>query len=97
MNGLNTPCQQIHYPICKYMYSKNRAIITDNDDPKKAIFVRNDYNNLTYALNRIINIRPLFFCINDDQNDIRKREQCRSIVLNFFTSYFTNKPSFEKN
>jgi hypothetical protein len=95
-NGLNTPCQQIHYPICKYMYAKNKAIITDNDDIKKAIFVRNDYDNLTYALNRIINIRPLIFCINDDQNDVSKREQCRNIVLQFFTFYFTNKPSFEK-
>jgi hypothetical protein len=38
----------------------------------------------------------LFFCINDDQNDLSKREQCRNTVLQFFTSYFTNKPSFEK-
>jgi len=95
-NGLNTPCQQIHYPICKYMYSKNKAILTDNDDPEKALFIRNDYDNLIEALNRVITLKPLFFCINDDQRDINKREQTRNTVLQFFTFYFKNKPSFEK-
>ena len=49
-NGLNTPCQQIHYPICKYMYAQNKAILIDNDDSKRAIFVKNKYNNLNYAV-----------------------------------------------
>jgi hypothetical protein len=95
-NGLNTPCQQIHYPICKYMYAKNKAITTDNDDSKKSIFVKNKYDNLISALNRIIVIKPLFFCINDDQTDVSKREEARNTVLNFFEVYFPNKPSFEK-
>jgi len=95
-NGLNTPCQQIHYPICKYMYSKNKAITTDNDDSKKTIFVKNKYDNLIYALNRIIVIKPLFFCINDDQTDVSKREEARNTVLDFFEVYFPNKPEFEK-
>ena len=95
-NSLNTPCQQIHYPICKYMYAKNKAIITDNDDPKKVIFARNNQNNLIYILNRILTIKPMFFCINDDQIDINKREETRNIVLEFFSTYFPNKPSFEK-
>jgi len=95
-NGLNTPCQQIHYPICKYMYAKNKAILTDNDDPEKAIFIGNSYTNLIESLNNVIIVKPLFFCINDSQRDINKREQARNIVLQFFTFYFTNKPSFEK-
>ena len=95
-NGLNTPCQQIHYPICKYMYAKNKAITTDNDDSKKAMFVKNKYDNLIYALNRIIVIKPLFFCINDDQTDVSKREEARNTVLDFFEVYFPNKPEFEK-
>ena len=95
-NSLNTPCQQIHYPICKYMYAKNKAIITDNDDPKKVIFARNNQNNLIYILNRILTIKPMFFCINNDQIDINKREETRNIVLEFFSTYFPNKPSFEK-
>ena len=95
-NGLNTPCQQIHYPICKYMYAQNKAILIDNDDPKRAIFARNNYNNLIYALNRIVVIKPMFFCINDDQIDVSKREEATNIVLQFFDVYFPNKPSFEK-
>jgi hypothetical protein len=95
-NGLNTPCQQIHYPICKYMYAKNKAITTDNDYSKKAIFVKNKYENLIYALNRIVVIKPMFFCINDDQTDVSKREEARNTVLKFFELYFPNKPSFEK-
>lgn len=95
-NNLNTPCQQIHYPICKYMYAKNKAIITDNDDLKKVIFVRNNLVNLIYVLNKILIIRPMFFCINDDQININKREQARNTVLEFFSIYFPNKPSFEK-
>jgi hypothetical protein len=95
-NGLNTPCQQIHYPICKYMYAQNKAIPIDNDNSKRAIFVKNKYDNLIYALNRIIVIKPLFFCINDDQTDVSKREEARNTVLDFFEVYFPNKPEFEK-
>ena len=95
-NSLNSPCQQIHYPICKYMYSKNKAILTDNDDPKKVGYVANKYEDLIYALNIIAVTKPLFFCINDNQIDINKREEARNIVLSFFEYYFTNKPNFEK-
>ena len=95
-NGLNTPCQQIHYPICKYMYSQNKAILIDNDNSKKAIFVKNKYNNLNYALNRIVVIKPMFFCINDDQIDVSKRAEAINTVLQFFEVYFPNKPEFEK-
>ena len=96
LNNLNTPCQQIHYPICKYMYSKNKAIVIDNDDPKKAIFARNNYNNLNNTLNEIISTKPMFFCINDDENDVNKREEVRNIVLNFFKTYYPNIPNYEK-
>ena len=95
-NGLNTPCQQIHYPICKYMYSQNKAILIDNDNSKKAIFVKNKYNNLNYSLNRIVVIKPMFFCINDDQIDVSKRAEAINTVLQFFEVYFPNKPEFEK-
>jgi hypothetical protein len=95
-NGLNTPCQQIHYPICKYMYAQNKAIVIDNDNSKRAIFVKNKYTNLNYALNRIVVIKPMFFCINDDQIDVSKREEARNTVLQFFEVYFPNKPEFEK-
>jgi len=95
-NGLNTPCQQIHYPICKYMYSKNKAVLMDYDNPNIAIFIRNNHYNLYQSLNRVITYKPLFFCINDDQTDVSKRDAVRNIVLDFFAVYFVDKPSFEK-
>jgi FMN phosphatase YigB (HAD superfamily) len=67
-----------------------------NDNPEKVIFIGNSYTNLIESLNNVIIVKPLFFCINDSQRDINKREQARNIVLQFFTFYFTNKPSFEK-
>ena len=95
-NSLNSPCQQIHYPICKYMYSKNKAILTDNDDPNKVIYIANKYYNLETTLNRIVIIKPKFFCINDNQIDVSKREETRNTILQFFEVYFPNKPEFEK-
>lgn len=95
IHGLNTPCQQIHYPISKYMYSKNRAVLTDNDDPSKVVFIKNSMSNLYEKLNEVYLMRPLFFCINDDESDPHKREIAREQVLDFFKIYFNVKPSFE--
>jgi hypothetical protein len=93
--GLNTPCQQIHYPISKYFYSKNRAILTDNDDPSKVVFLKNSAKNFSERLEDIYLTRPLFFCINDDELEPHRREIVREQVLNFFNIYFNKKPSFE--
>jgi hypothetical protein len=95
-NSLNTPCQQIHYPIGKYMYAKNKAIITDNNDPNRVIYIANKYYNLETTLNRTLIIKPKFFCINDNQIDVSKREEARNMLLQFFEVYFPNKPEFEK-
>jgi hypothetical protein len=78
------------------MYVKNKAIITDNDDTKKVMIVANRQNNLIYALNEIVVMKPLFFCINDNQIDNNKRDDARNIVLSFFEHYYPNKPNFEK-
>jgi len=93
--GLNTPCQQIHYPISKYIYSKNKAVLTDNDDPKKVVFLKNSMTNFSEKLVEIYEKKPLFFCINDDEVDVHKREVVREEVLNFYNMYFNKKPNFE--
>lgn len=93
--GLNTPCQQIHYPICKYMHAKQKVVFVDYDDSQNATFLKNNNPNLRASLNILYESRPLFFCINDDETDILKRENARNAVLNFFTIYFTQKPRFE--
>ena len=38
----------------------------------------------------------MFFCINDDQTDMIKREATIKMVFDFFEYYFTKKPHFEK-
>lgn len=93
--GLNTPCQQIHYPISIYMYSKNRAVLTDNDDPMKVVFLKNSMSDLSEKLDEVYSNKPLFFCINDDEVDPYRREIVREQVLEFFNVYFVKKPRFE--
>jgi len=93
--GLNTPCQQIHYPISKYMYSKNKAVLTDNDNPSKVVFLKNSMTNFSEKLYEVYLSRPLFFCINDDEVDPHRRDVVREQSLNFYSSYFNTKPRFE--
>lgn len=95
---LRNPCQQIHYPICKYMYLKNKAILINNNVPNRIIFIRNDtlYDEIENKLDKLLRIRPLFFCINDDEKDPVKRIRIRNDMLDFFNKYYPNKASFEK-
>jgi hypothetical protein len=99
INLLNCPCQQIHYPICKYMYMKDMAVLTDYSNPSKRIFIRNNelykYNPYISSLDILLFVRPLFFCINDDEKDPLKRIHVRKSMLNFFNNYYPNKASFE--
>lgn len=95
--NLNCPCQQIHYPICKYMFLKNKAILINNSDLNNVIFIMNNkmYNNNKCLLDNIISSKPLFYCINDDETNPIKRKKIRKDMLIFFNSYYPNKPSFE--
>lgn len=95
---LHCPCQQIHYPICKYMYLKNKAILINNNVPNRMEFIMNNqlYNGIETKLDKLLRIRPLFFCINDDEKDPIKRIRVRNDMLDFFNKYYPNKASFEK-
>ena len=96
--NLHCPCQQIHYPICKYMYSKNKAVLVNNNDNNKVIFIMNDrmYSfDGKCLLDNIITNKPLFYCINDDEKNPVKRIKVRRDMLNFFNSYYPDKPLFE--
>lgn len=97
--NLHCPCQQIHYPICKYMYHRDKAVLTNNTDIKKAMFFMNNklyLSNGKCILDNIILIRPLFFCINDDERNSKKRIRVRKDMLDFFNKYYPKKPLFEK-
>ena len=93
--GLNTPCQQIHYSIAKYMYSKGHAILKDNDDPSKVKYIENGAKTLSEDLKDVINNKYLFFCINDTQRNANKRIDVQKKMLEFFNTYYPNKASFE--
>jgi hypothetical protein len=97
INKLICPCQQIHYPICKHMYSKNKAILTNNNMSKKALFIPNNkmYVHDYCILFNIFTIKPMFFCINDDEKDPKKRVRVRKDMLYFFNEYYPDKASFE--
>ena len=97
---LNRPCQQIHYPICKYMLIKNKAVLTFYGNPTKHMFIRNDeiykYHSKITVFDVILIIKPLYYCINDDEKDVEKRIKVREMMLSFFNKYYPNKASFEK-
>jgi hypothetical protein len=97
-NKLNSPCQQIHYPICKYMYLQNKAILINNDVENRKEFIMNNqlYNNgIESKLDILLKKKPLFFCINDDETDPIKRIRVKNDMLNFFMKYYPQKASFE--
>jgi len=96
--NLNHPCQQIHYPICKFMLAKNMAVLKDNSGIDNAFFAMNDHlhNFVSCVLDDIYVVHPLFFCINDDEEDPDKRTIMKELMLDFFQLYYPNKPDFEK-
>ena len=95
-NNLNSPCQQIHYPIAKYMYQKQKAVVINNDNNENIIYVGSGNPDFVKMLNDIFKIKPLFFCINDTELDPKKRETKSKIRLSFFNKYYPDKSSIEK-
>ena len=94
-NNLNSPCQQIHYPICQFMYLNHKAKLVDID-VKNVYYVPSVDKTLTRKLNKIFKIRPKIFCINDVETDPEKRKIASEKMLKFFNEYYPNKPDFEE-
>jgi len=93
-NNLNSPCQQIHYPIANFMYLHKKAKLINNDNNN--IYLPSIDPNFTQKLNKILKTRPKFFCINDVETDPVRRKFVAAKMLKFFNKYYPNKPSFEK-
>jgi len=89
--NLNTPCQQIHYPMSKYMYLKHKAIPVNL--MKNIIYI----NVLNYIdeFPKIFIKKPNIFCINDTEKKPEKRKIFNEYTLNFYRTYFPTKASFE--
>ena len=89
-NNLNNPCQQIHYPLAKYMYLKKQAV---------PISIEQNYvsnNNFIDAFPNLLENKPYSFCVNDNEyNNIEKRELFHKHALQFYNTYFPDKASFE--
>jgi len=94
-NNLKTPCQQIHYPIAKFMYLHKKAK-TDDTKNYRSIYVPSIDPNFSQKLNKILTIKPKFFCINDVETDPVKRKIVSKQMLAFFNKYYPNKATFEK-
>lgn len=90
-NKLNAPCQQINYPVSKYTYSKNKAVL---------IKIKQNYvgkNNYIDVLPDLLKNKQFLFCINDDisKQEYKKRKQFQEFTLQFYNEYFPTKASFE--
>jgi len=90
-NNLNTPCQQIHYAIAKYMYLKNKAVLTNLTKNIEYI------NGLDYMilLPKVLIKKPIIFCINDTEKEEEKRKLFTTYILQFFNAYFPTPARFE--
>jgi hypothetical protein len=79
------------------MYLKNKAVLTDNRTSHKFVFISNYrmYIRGHSILFNLFHLRPLFFCINDDEKDPDRRMQIREDMLYFFNEYYPEKASFE--
>tara|TARA_B110000971_G_scaffold218116_1_gene256289 strand:+ start:13481 stop:14437 length:957 start_codon:yes stop_codon:yes gene_type:complete len=92
-NNLESPCQQIHYPIAKYMYAKQKAVLSN--DNYRTYYISNYGDFLNAKLDNIRKLKPLFFCINDTETNPTRRIRMRKQVLKFFKEYYPDTPPFE--
>ena len=94
-NNLNSPCQQLHYPIAKFINFKNKAVFKKNNS-KNNTYIPNIDPNFSKKLKRLLNKNPHFFCINDVETNPDRKKKLHDEVLEFFNAYYPNKASFEK-
>jgi hypothetical protein len=92
--NLQQPCQQTHYPIAKYMFAKKMAVLSN--DNYRTYYISNYGDHFDEKLDNISKLKPLFFCINDTENNINRRKRIPNKILRFFNEYYPEKPSFEK-
>ena len=93
-NTLNSPCQQLHYPIAKFMKLKDKVVLKNNNENN--IYIPNIDPNFEKKLKYLLLKKPLFFCINDVEPNPDKKKLLLDEVLDFFNTYYPNKAYFEK-
>ena len=92
--NLRSPCQQIHYPMAKFAYSKGKVVL--NNENYRTYYASTYGIHLKEKLENIEKLKPLFFCVNDTETNKSRRAALPNIMLSFFDKYFPKKPAFEK-
>ena len=93
-NKLNSPCQQLHYPIAKFTKLKDKAVFKNNNENNT--YIPNIDPNFSKKLKQLMNKKTLFFCINDVETNPDRKKKLYDEVLEFFNVDYPNKASFEK-
>lgn len=94
-NNLESPCQQLHYPIAKFLHLNNMAVFKKNNS-KNNTYIPNIDPNFAKKLQYLLVKKPLFFCINDVETNPDRKKKLYEEVLEFFNVYYPEKASFEK-
>ena len=87
--NLGCPCQAIQYTIAKYMYDDN---MVELDNIYYCYFNGDNINELE----RFKDKPCKFFCINDTETNILKRQNVQNRMNIFFKSFYCEIPFFEK-
>jgi hypothetical protein len=98
---LHTPCQQTHYPINKYMYSKHKAVLRNYD--YMYLFVKlidlttvvEESERFDYKLNEIAYRKPPFFSLSDQPQPLSNKKEIVKKLNVFFNNYYPKKADFE--
>lgn len=93
---LNTPCQQIHTPIAKFMTLKNKTKLKDQSKRSITMYVSSNDSELSKKLQKIAKNKPKFYCINDTEKNPTKRKIIIKKTMIFFNEMYPQKASFEK-
>ena len=95
--NLHCPCQHTIFDIQKYMYDKNMVYSKDMND-----FDKNWYNYfeapkiMKLDINKFINNKPLFYCMNDTEENPNKRKPLKEKLNLILENFYPVKPYFEK-
>lgn len=98
VNNLTCPCQQQHYPLAYYMYSRQQTVFAT--EPHDYPFIKLDslLKNGSGELDNLFSTRPKFFCLADfGALSVDDRDKIRNMINEFAAQYFSIIPIFEKN
>jgi hypothetical protein len=95
--NLHCPCQHTIFDIQRYMYDKNMVYSKEMKDFDKNWYNLFEASNiLNLDINKFINNKPLFYCMNDTEENPNKREPVKEKLNLILENFYPVKPYFEK-